>query len=101
MTLQRFIMAYIFQPLSLPLSRLVAARRLPAWPAFLIAVAAPSLVTFIAIGIWHGAGWTFALFGAMHGVYICVNQAWRERRTHRRRTLRRLGRAAPEPGGRA
>ena len=28
-------------------------------------------------GIWHGANWTFVLWGAMHGIFIVVNQLWR------------------------
>jgi len=31
---------------------------------------------FIA-GIWHGAGLQFLIFGLLHGVYLCVNHAWR------------------------
>jgi hypothetical protein len=29
-------------------------------------------------GLWHGAGWTFVLWGTLHGVYLAVNHAWRE-----------------------
>ncbi len=28
-------------------------------------------------GLWHGAGWQFALWGALHGVYLGINHAWR------------------------
>lgn len=28
--------------------------------------------TFFISGIWHGANWTFALWGAMHGVYLVI-----------------------------
>jgi D-alanyl-lipoteichoic acid acyltransferase DltB (MBOAT superfamily) len=98
MTLQRFIVAYVFQPLSLPLNRFAANRGLQGWTAFLVATGAPVFITFVAIGVWHGAGWTFALFGAMHAVYIGVNEAWRELGRQRRRRARRAGRVAPEPG---
>jgi len=98
MTLQRFIVAYIFQPLSLPLNRLAATRGLKGWPAFGLGVAIPAFVTFVAVGVWHGAGWTFVLFGVMHAVYICVNEAWREHRKQRRRKLKKAGKAMGEPG---
>lgn len=29
-------------------------------------------------GIWHGAGWTFLLWGACHGSFLIVNHFWRE-----------------------
>jgi len=35
------------------------------------------MVTMIIIGIWHGAGTQFLLFGLFHGVYLTVNHAWR------------------------
>jgi alginate O-acetyltransferase complex protein AlgI len=27
-------------------------------------------------GLWHGAAWTFVVWGALHGVYLCINHAW-------------------------
>ena len=27
-------------------------------------------------GLWHGAAWTFVVWGALHGAYLCVNHAW-------------------------
>ena len=97
MTLQRFIVAYIFQPLSLPLNRFAAEKGLEGWSAFGVAVAVPTFVTFVAVGIWHGAGWTFVAFGVMHAVYICINEAWREQRKQVRRRLRRQGKTLGEP----
>lgn len=29
-------------------------------------------ITFFVSGIWHGANWTFALWGAMHGIYLVM-----------------------------
>ena len=34
------------------------------------------LVMFLG-GIWHGAGWTFVVWGTIHGVALAVNHAWR------------------------
>ena len=31
-------------------------------------------------GLWHGAGWTFVVFGLIHGLALAVNHAWREAR---------------------
>jgi D-alanyl-lipoteichoic acid acyltransferase DltB (MBOAT superfamily) len=98
MTLQRFIVAYIFQPLSLPMNRWAASRGLRDWPAFTVGVGVPAFVTFVAVGLWHGAGWTFVLFGVMHATYICINEAWLEWRKRRRRQLRKLGLTLAESG---
>jgi len=31
-------------------------------------------VVFIVSGIWHGAGWNFILWGALHGAFLVVNR---------------------------
>jgi hypothetical protein len=33
-------------------------------------------ITMLLGGLWHGAGWTFVLWGALHGFYLVVNHAW-------------------------
>ncbi len=35
-------------------------------------------VTMLLGGIWHGAGWPFVCWGALHGVLLMINHAWRE-----------------------
>jgi alginate O-acetyltransferase complex protein AlgI len=30
------------------------------------------LITFLISGLWHGANWTFAIWGALHGLYVIV-----------------------------
>lgn len=34
------------------------------------------MVTMLLGGFWHGAAWTFVVWGALHGLYLCVNHAW-------------------------
>lgn len=34
------------------------------------------LVTMLLGGLWHGAGWTFVVWGALHGTYLIINHAW-------------------------
>ncbi len=36
--------------------------------------------TMLLGGIWHGAGWTFVVWGALHGGYLIINHSWRELR---------------------
>ena len=35
------------------------------------------MTTMILGGLWHGAGATFIIWGALHGFYLLVNHAWR------------------------
>ena len=34
------------------------------------------LITMLLGGLWHGAGWTFVLWGAMHGSFLVINHLW-------------------------
>ena len=37
-----------------------------------------NLIIVMALGgLWHGAGWTFLIWGLMHGAYLVVNHLWR------------------------
>jgi len=33
-------------------------------------------LTMLLGGLWHGAGWTFVLWGALHGAMLIVNHLW-------------------------
>lgn len=36
------------------------------------------MITMFLGGLWHGAGWTFIIWGVLHGIYICINHLWRK-----------------------
>jgi hypothetical protein len=49
------------------------------------------MLTMIVIGIWHGAGWTFVVWGAYNGVLLIIVQVWQTwRGTGQRGTAGRL-----------
>ncbi len=35
------------------------------------------MLTMLLGGLWHGANWTFLIWGAMHGAALVVDHAWR------------------------
>ncbi len=35
-------------------------------------------ITMLLGGLWHGAAWTFVVWGALHGVYLAINHALRD-----------------------
>jgi alginate O-acetyltransferase complex protein AlgI len=37
------------------------------------------MITMLLGGLWHGAAWTFVVWGALHGTYLCVEKLIRER----------------------
>jgi D-alanyl-lipoteichoic acid acyltransferase DltB (MBOAT superfamily) len=83
-TLTNFLTAYIYTPIVLNFTRKRLARGQPVLQgkrstatSIVSLVALPTLITMILSGLWHGAGWQFVLWGALHGVYLTINQSWR------------------------
>lgn len=35
------------------------------------------MATMLLGGLWHGANWTFVVWGGMHGLCLCANHLWR------------------------
>jgi hypothetical protein len=38
------------------------------------------LIAMSIAGLWHGAAWTFIIFGTLHGVALATNQIWKRRK---------------------
>ncbi|MBD5416775.1 MAG: MBOAT family protein [Desulfovibrio sp.] len=36
------------------------------------------VMTFLLGGLWHGAAWTFVIWGALHGIALAVHRLWRD-----------------------
>lgn len=64
MTLSRFIRDYIYIPLGG--GRKGKSRRY-----------VNLMLAMLIGGLWHGAGWTFVIWGGLHGIYLIVNHGWR------------------------
>jgi D-alanyl-lipoteichoic acid acyltransferase DltB (MBOAT superfamily) len=62
-TLTRFLREYLYIPLG-------GNRRGPGRQAVNI------LITMLLSGLWHGAGWTFVVWGGLHGFYLVVAHQW-------------------------
>ena len=54
------------------------------------------MITMCLGGLWHGAAWTFVLWGALHGIFLVLNHTWQARgRSYRfPERVGRTGRAA-------
>jgi len=80
MTMTRFFTNYLYTPVAVSLMRRSMQNQYGHALRFVLAVAFPITLTFTLAGLWHGAGWTFVVFGLIHGVALAVNHAWREAR---------------------
>jgi alginate O-acetyltransferase complex protein AlgI len=76
MSLSSWFRDYLFFPLSRALLRR-SKRRYPR-----LIRAATHLLTMLLIGLWHGSGWTFLLWGGYHGILLVIYYEWRERDFH-------------------
>ncbi len=63
MTLSRFLRDYLYFPLG-------GNRRGPVRRYLNL------LITMLLGGLWHGANWTFVIWGGLHGIYLMINHAW-------------------------
>ncbi|MBN8925518.1 MAG: acyltransferase [Rhodospirillales bacterium 69-11] len=66
MTLSRFLRGYLYIPLGG--NRAGERRRL-----------VNLMLTMLLGGLWHGAAWTFVLWGGLHGAFLVIHAAWRRR----------------------
>src|SRR5215216_3412788 len=39
------------------------------------------MITMLLGGLWHGASWTFVVWGALHGIYLCAERLIKEKFT--------------------
>lgn len=63
-TLSTFLRDYLYIPLGG--NRLGPARR-----------HVNLMTTMLLGGLWHGAGWTFVIWGGLHGAFLVLNHLWR------------------------
>ncbi|MRX06442.1 MBOAT family protein [Pseudoduganella sp. FT25W] len=63
MTLSRFLRDYLYVPLGGNRHGSVSRYR-------------NLMATMLLGGLWHGAGWTFVAWGALHGVYLVIHHGW-------------------------
>ncbi len=62
-TLSRFLRDYIYVPLG--------GNRGGEW-----LTGRNLMITFVLGGIWHGAGWTYAAWGFLHGLALVIHRGW-------------------------
>ena len=36
------------------------------------------MIVMLVGGLWHGANWTFVLWGGLHGLFLVINRLWRD-----------------------
>jgi alginate O-acetyltransferase complex protein AlgI len=78
MTFQNWLMNYIYFPLG--------GSRCPKWR-----IAINLLIVFLASGLWHGAGFTFIVWGLLNGLYLLIERAFGLNKKAKKGTSRIFG----------
>jgi D-alanyl-lipoteichoic acid acyltransferase DltB (MBOAT superfamily) len=78
MTMTRFFTSYIYSSLAMAGRRRTNSLNLGRFGRYLVVAAIPSFFTFMVAGVWHGSGWTYVIYGVIHGTAIAVYLGWRE-----------------------
>lgn len=65
MTLTRFLRTYVYFPLGGSRKGKMRTYR-------------NVMVVYLVSGIWHGANWTFIVWGLLHGLFSCLNRAFQK-----------------------
>jgi D-alanyl-lipoteichoic acid acyltransferase DltB (MBOAT superfamily) len=68
-TLTNFVTTYLYTPILRAFGKITFSRSL-------LAIFLAMLIS----GFWHGAGWTFIIWGGMHGLGLVINHAWKKRK---------------------
>lgn len=87
MTLSTWFRSYLFLPLAYRLSRRVPETRTLGLTHEQVVYAAAALLTMTLAGLWHGAAWSFVLWGVYHGLWLVGERLAGVHRPRRRRIL--------------
>jgi D-alanyl-lipoteichoic acid acyltransferase DltB (MBOAT superfamily) len=69
-TLSHYMRDVVFSPMSKALTRWLGPKRLNH------ALAISVFTVFLLVGIWHGVGWNYFVFGLIHAVGVTANHYW-------------------------
>lgn len=71
-TLTRLLARLLFTPLAVTATRFAMSRSLKGTGFKLFTRWLPFLANFVVIGVWHGARWTYLVFGLYHAIWFIL-----------------------------
>ncbi|HEY3353465.1 MAG TPA: MBOAT family O-acyltransferase [Polyangia bacterium] len=81
-SLSHWLRDYVFLPVAYASDRAIAATRLRPRVVDLVCYGVATMVTMLLAGLWHGAGWTFVIWGGLNGAFMALGRItapWRKR----------------------
>ena len=80
-TLSSWFMNYLFLPIAYRISKKLPKYKYLGIKTDLIIYTYAVLITFLLCGFWHGASWTFILWGTIHGVFLSIERIFKQNKT--------------------
>lgn len=84
LTLTRFLQGYLYNPIVVSITRKRMQKKKAlynlkfwSWGGYFHLLLFPTVLTMTIAGLWHGAGYTFVLFGFLHGIFLSLNHVFR------------------------
>ncbi len=87
MTLSSWLMDYLFLPIAYSVSRKIKSTHVLKIKAETWAYMIGIMVTMLLCGLWHGASWTFVLWGTIHGLFLAISFGTKKLRKKINKTL--------------
>ena len=75
-SLSSFARDYVFNPIGISFTRTLINFNLNKKLYIFLSFSFPTIICFFCIGIWHGAGWNFIVFGLAHAFFIILHSQW-------------------------
>jgi D-alanyl-lipoteichoic acid acyltransferase DltB (MBOAT superfamily) len=79
-SLSTWLRDYLFLPIAYAVMRPIKQPKLYAVKAETWGYAVGMFITMFLGGLWHGPGWTFVIWGALHGLYLIVGYTTKKSR---------------------
>jgi len=87
MSLSTWLRDYIFLPVAYPAMRLFKGERFAGVRVTSIGYVVGISVTMFLGGLWHGAAWTFVIWGTLHGTYLVIGHVTEKSRKKLRKKM--------------
>lgn len=87
-SLSQWLRDYLFLPIAYRVSGKIKSPRFLALKPEVFSYLFATSITMILCGIWHGAKWTFVIWGTLHGLYLCLSFITKKLRKRIRKLLK-------------
>ena len=75
-SLTTWLRDYIFLPIAYKYSRILKNSKFSKYQKEILVYSVSTIITWFLSGLWHGAKYTFIIWGILHGIYLIIQQIY-------------------------